>query len=129
METWPDFEVKYEIQENGVWKFTGGREIDFIGLFGPQMGRREFAVFAGPYGNQHCAEYDNMFATALLVQAAWENPAGSCKVYNVDGKDMLEEKSKQDVKDAGKDGERSKGGELAKEAEDEETLFVSADEE
>jgi hypothetical protein len=62
----PDFEVQYRIEDNGIWKIT--RASDCVGF---EQRQRVFVPFREAE-KQACIEYDNMFATHLIQNRMWK---------------------------------------------------------
>jgi hypothetical protein len=60
----PDFEVQYKIEENGVRTITGGSAYELLNNRVLDVAREE--------DKQSCVNYDTMFASRLIIEEMWK---------------------------------------------------------
>jgi hypothetical protein len=60
---YPDFEVRYKIEENGGWTIIGGSE---------WFGFHRVLNVAQKDDKQSCSDYDVMFAACLITNDMWK---------------------------------------------------------
>jgi hypothetical protein len=60
---YPDFEVRYKIEENGGWTIIGGSKC---------VGLHRVLNVAREDDRRSCSVYDGMFATCLIINDMWK---------------------------------------------------------